>query len=356
MAIPSNNRPARSRRGAAALLAAGVLFATTAAAGEDAWREYSYADKGFLVQFPHDPDKREIQYNAATPTGATVPVPASDYAVTSGHTRLSATVAELAGSSADDPKALNHAVDRVRREGDVGVETWISISAGACGKFLGLTGRDGALNYVGLYYNPPHRRLYEIRAVVPPADQAEHGADASHFEQSLSFLADTDAKPVPAPVWPARWQAFTYADPGFGIRFPGQPRVEQGSYTTETRIKVPATRYIYQAGDTELRVTVANLWQSDADTPDAPDQALRLWNHGITPASVDIPGLANAQCGREVSLREGDGHVARVRIFFPTSQHKLYIVESHGPAAAPGGEDMAGLFQQSFSVAKPADQ
>ena len=34
----------------------------------------------------------------------------------------------------------------------------------------------------------------------------------------------------------------------------------------------------------------------------------------------------------------------------------LYIVESHGPAAAPGGEDMAGLFQQSFSVAKPADQ
>ena len=347
---------ARTRLGAVTLLAGGALFATAAVAGEDAWRDYSFADKGFLVQFPHDPDRRETHYEAATPAGVTVPVPATEFAITSGHSRFAATVAELAGSGADDPKALDHAVDRVRREGDVGLETWISISNGACGKFLGLTGRDGALNFVGLYYNAPHRRLYEIRAVVPPGEQAEHGADASHFEQSLSFLADPDAKPAPAPVWPTGWQAVTYDDPGFSIRFPGQPRVEQTSYTTEQHIIVPATRYEAAAGGVQLRVTVAKLWETDADTPDAPDQAAHLWSHGRTLASLDVVGLANAQCGREVSQRESDGSVARARIFFPSSQHRLYIVESRGPAPAPGGPDVAGLFQQSFAVAKPADQ
>lgn len=332
------------------------------AAEEENWRDFSFEDKKFEIQFPIQPTREDIRYRAALAQGGELEVPATRIGAIQDHTRYEVTVAELAGTPAADPKAIDYAVQRLYKRGAVGLDTLVSISNAECGRYIGYADPDGTLNYHALFYFPHNQRLFDIHASLPPADQGEHGAGASHFGLSLNFLAGAEPKPSPPPAWPEGWKEYSYTDPAFSIRFPGEPKVESLTFTAPNGTRVPARRYSARAGAVELAVTVAKYWQSAADTTDTGQAALEgaeQWARaekarGGTIGFDQIVGLSRAQCGRE--LRSTKGAVEKdLRFFFPASQHWLYIVETRGPRPAPGTFDPAALFQASYAVTAPRE-
>jgi hypothetical protein len=333
-----------------------ALALSSAALADEQWREFSYPEQRFLIHFPASPAVSTGHYEAVTGTGERVSVPATIYSVRRGKTDYRVTVANLANSAAEDAKALEHAANASRAGGTVGLDTPVSMANSSCGRYLGIERAGGVLDFVALFYNRDTKLLYDVRASVPPADQAEHGADAVHFQQSLSFLADPDAKPAAPKIFPENWQPFV-KEGGFSIRFPQPPSVEQGSYRTEAGITVPATLYSLRQGETLYRVTAAHMWETEADLPDvAVDEASRLWaGQGAVTKDISI-SLMNGQCGRDIAVRRPDGGTASAKIFFPSSQHRLYLVEvAHGSGAAPA-VDAEGWFRDSFVIAKPGDE
>jgi hypothetical protein len=352
VAIPVNaRRLTRGAWGAALLALAG--FAAPVAAEEENWRDFTFEDKGFAIQFPIQPTREEVRYRAAVSGGGEVEVPATRITVTQDHTTYDVTVAEFTGTAAADPDAIDYAVERLRKRGPTGLDTLVSIANGECGRYIGYADPDGTLNYYGLFYFPHNQRFYDIHARVPPSDQSDHGAGASHFGLSLNFLASAAPPPPPKPDWPAEWKEYIYTNPEFSIRFPAAPKVESLKFRSPAGVVVPARRFSLRTGDTEFRVTAAKYWQSAADTVDTGQAALaggEQWARAETARGRKIvydrvASLSRAQCGRE--LRSSGPVEKHVRVFFPATQHWLYIVEAAGPKAAA---DRAALFQAGFAV------
>lgn len=349
----------------ASLALAGLGAASMSFAEEG--RVFTAPQDWLSIEFPKEPVVSQVDYPAVTPTGATVKIPATRYAVEQGGTRYLVTVARTAGSIADDPHILDNAVTAFRKRGGLALDTAVSHSLGnaspdsaetittsyqLCGRQFGYKGRDDSLNYRTLFYNPNTHLLYDIFSSVTPAAQAEHGADVSHFQWSLALLADPASRPAPAPVFPESWKLYDYSAAGFSIRFPDAPTVEKARYRTDGGVDVPATRYQASADGVLYRLTVAEIWQSGADDANAVDEGVRVWKRQGAVLSDDSVAVSAAQCGRDVAVRTTDGRKARAWIFFPSSQHRLYVIETSGPG--DGAEPAGGaFFRQSFTVAKP---
>lgn len=367
MSAPFSSLAARTPGAAAirgvalVLVAIGLLAAPLRADEGEDWQDYTYPDARFVIRFPAEPVVSAETYDAIAPDGSGVPVPATVYTRTQGGTRYRVSVAHLAGTPAEHPRALYHAVEALRRTDNVALETRVSMANSSCGYYLGVVEPDGALSFLALFYHTASANLFDIHARVPEDEQELRMAGAVHFQQSLSFLPDPDEDALPAEIaYPENWREYDYLDDGgFAIRFPAPPSVERGSYRTADGIEVPAVRYRVESGDILYKVTAATYWETPADTVDsaeAIDPAIGLIGETGAITSDFTVGLRNGQCGRELTLDGNDGSHSDVTLFFPSSQHRLFILETRrtGSALDAPGEDYA-LFRKSFRLATPEE-
>ncbi|MDB5712972.1 MAG: hypothetical protein JWO15_369 [Sphingomonadales bacterium] len=352
--LGSSNRV--TRRWQATALLALIGFAAPVAAEEENWRDYTFEDVGFTIQFPIQPVREEVRYRIAAASGGDLEVPATRISAVQDHTHYEAIAADLAGTSAADPKTLEYSVQRLYKQGQPALDTLVGIANSDCGRYIGFADPDGTLNYYALFYLPHNQRFYQFHASVPPADQGDHGAGASHFGLSLNFLPNA-TKPAPSQVWPDEWKIYTYTGPAFSIRFPGEPKEEKLSVRAPDGTHVPARRFFLRSGNVDLRVTTSKYWQTTADSIDTGQPAVEggaRWAkaeaaRGAKITFDQIVGLSRAQCGREIHSAKGT-LVKDARVFFPASQHWLYTVETSGPKSAPGAPDVAALFQASLTI------
>lgn len=325
--------------------------------GED-WKDYVLQEAGLTIRFPAEPAVSQTSYSAIAADGGEHQVPATVHTVDQGETRYSVTIAHLAGTPAEHPHALKSALDGLRRTGLVQLETPVSMANSSCGYYLGLAEADGALSFLALFYNSRTANLIDVRARVPEAEQQLRMAGAVQFQQSLSFLAEPDANAAATELaYPDIWREYEFlAASGFAIRFPAAPTVAGGSYRTAAGVTVPAVRYEAVDGAVRYTVTAATFWETPADTGDsaeAIEPAIGLLSEGGRIVSDFSVGLRNGQCGRELTVENADGSRSDVTLFYPSSQHRLFIIEARHPAAlAPVGTDW---FRGSFRLAAPRE-
>ncbi|MDB5712953.1 MAG: hypothetical protein JWO15_350 [Sphingomonadales bacterium] len=347
------------RRVGSLLVAVGSLLSATTALSQTDARIFTDEKKWLSIQFPAPPTVTATRYDVVTPGGTKIAVPATLYDFKQNGSEYRVTVANLAGSVADDPHALEHAVTAFRRRKGIALDTAVSHSLGAsgyqlCGRSFGYSGPGGKLNYQTLFYNDNAHLFYDIYSSVTLKAEPQHGAEVTHFQQSLALLADPASK-LPAPLnYPDNWKLYDYPTARFGIRFPAAPTVEQAAYHTDGGINVPATRYWTRVGGTLYRLTVAQLWETEADNGNAVDEGVAVWKRHGEVIADDTVAVNAAQCGRDVALKSPQGTISRARIFFPSSQHRLYVIEVAQEVGnqTPDAAD-TDRFLQSFTVAKP---
>lgn len=345
-------------RGAKPVLAAAVALGASAVAAQEQ-KVYTYADKWFSIEFPADPTTSQGTYDVVTASGGKVTAPATIYSLRQKGAEYRVTVADVTGTAAADPHALDYAIAAYRRERkDLALDNAVSHSlAGGtwqlCGRQFGFADGKGRLNYETIYYNANTRLFYDIYAHVEPAAQAEHGAEVSHFQASLALLADPDSKAPAPPSYPDNWAVRDHPEYGFSIRFPAEPQAAKGAYRSFEGVEVPADRYWVQSGDTLYRLTVAHLYETQADDGDVVDKAANVWRGQGTVLADNWVAISGGQCGREVTVRAADGTTSRVTIYFPSSQHRLYVIEAARKGAVPPADpEDDRRFRASLTLAK----
>src|SRR5262245_4366972 len=104
------------------------------AVGQEGWREYSYPDKRFEIQFPAAPEASSGVYSAATPSGSAVSAPALVLSLRQAGTTYIAKVADLSNTEAANPKALENALALIRARQAVALDTPVSMGNSSCGR------------------------------------------------------------------------------------------------------------------------------------------------------------------------------------------------------------------------------
>lgn len=323
-----------------------------AARAAEGWRVYTFDKPGFTAEFPGAPEEKEEQY--AVPASPSLTAPAAVYAASSGRARYSILVADLSKADVDWAHLADHAAMVVRREGDVQIDEVVTLGgADGCGYDIGLQSADGEQIFSAIFASKTKQKLYILKAIAPAADAAAEGANAIRFQQSLNFLGDAP-KPASTPADANRWKEYAYLDTaGFAARFPQAPEVKTGRYVADDGTVVSAVRYTAHNGSALYRVTVADLWKTPADREHVLDAAVDVLRRYGDVRSDQVQSIQFGQCGRDLVLAEPDGAQASVGVYFPTSQHKLFIVEAEAPEAdlKARAEDLA-LFRQSFRLDK----
>ena len=155
-----------------------VLAASPATA--QGWREYSYSDAGFGIQFPAAPAVIPGEYKTAS--GLTVP--AITYSAQKDNTTYSVMVADLTKAAADQAGAIDHAVKSFAATGEIKVDVEARINR-EYGHELSVLGKDGSRSIVAIFFIG--HRLYELNGKTTPPN-AEAGSGSSiRFQQSLQF-------------------------------------------------------------------------------------------------------------------------------------------------------------------------
>lgn len=346
------------RRGVYPIPAVALALGATAAFADDP-QVQTFADKWFSIEFPSAPAVSQGTYDVVTASGAKVTAPATIYSLRQKGAEYRVTVADVTGTAAADPHTLDHAVAAFRRERkDLALDNAVSHSlAGGtwqlCGRQFGFADARGRLNYETIYYNANTRLFYDVYANVEPAAQAEHGAEVSHFQASLALLADPESKAPEPPSYPANWAVRDHPEYGFAIRFPAEPQAAKGTYRSFEGVEVPADRYSVRSGDTLYRLTVAHFYETQADDGDVVDKAANVWRGQGNVLADNWVAISGGQCGRELTVRAADGTTSRVTIYFPSSQHRLYVIEAVRQGAAPPADpEDDRRFRLSLTLAK----
>ena len=163
------------------------------------WRTFVDGAEHFSVNFPAEPDVREIAYDSEY--GATLP--AKVYAVSDGDSLHSVTVVDFTDAQQtylelsdrtdeannaslwlyDQRASVAYAARAFRlRGGEVTFDAWHHIDL-VEGHQLQMTNPDRSRTYAGIYFHDG--RLYILEATVP-----EGSLPQGLFQQSLSFLDD----------------------------------------------------------------------------------------------------------------------------------------------------------------------
>jgi hypothetical protein len=160
------------------LLLLGALVAGGPAAAQS-WKEYSYPDDFFSVDFPAAPKIETTTYAVADDRS----VRARVYSVSQNGALLKMTVAEIANTGLDETAVLGRAIRVLSQASEVKVNIPHRIDE-VYGRQLSLTGTDGSRSTVALF--DYKGRLYQIEGKVP-LDPSAAMVDAIRFQQSLIF-------------------------------------------------------------------------------------------------------------------------------------------------------------------------
>ena len=149
--------------------------------------------------------------------------------------------------------------------------------------------------------------------------------------------------------WPAAagtWTEYSYPDAGFSVQFPGQPKVENGTYVAADGALIPAWIYSLRRGKGLFIVTVADFSDRPAEhdkvIADAADLVRKTGE-----VRADLQARVKGQYGQQLSVVGKDGSLSMVAIFFADRRLYQVIGTSFPPNADEGSGDNI-RFQQSL--------
>ena len=154
-----------------------AIFATSAPANAQGWREYQYPDEGFTAAFPAEPKVETTSYRVA---GGRV-VEARVYSVVQEGGEFKVTVADLSHSEMSEGNVMAYAVLMLSRGGEVKFDIPHSTRR-IIGRQTSIDGVDGSQTYASVFFH--NRRLYQIEGTAPAGGST---ADAIRFQQSFDF-------------------------------------------------------------------------------------------------------------------------------------------------------------------------
>lgn len=145
------------------------------------------------------------------------------------------------------------------------------------------------------------------------------------------------------------WREYRYSS--FAIRFPVEPTVADGTYTTAEGAAVDARIYSAEQQGALYKVTVADLSRAHQSEAQAIGEAVGgLSENGDV--VVDIAHRVNGVLGRQLSIVSHDGSRSTIALFY--RNRRLYLVEgtilpTHDDPMSPDG----ARFQQSLRFIIP---
>ena len=79
---------------------------------------------------------------------------------------------------------------------------------------------------------------------------------------------------ISGPTAAQNWQEYSYPDYAFSVDFPARPLVENRTYQVADNRSVPARVYSVRQNSSELKVTIADLANTDLDETSVIDYAI----------------------------------------------------------------------------------
>jgi hypothetical protein len=145
------------------------------------------------------------------------------------------------------------------------------------------------------------------------------------------------------PVTADEWPEYSYADDAFAVRFPVPPRIESTTYRLADGRSVPARVYSVSRDEGALKVTVADLANTNLDEARVIDDAVRTLSKGGD-VRINVPHRVYHVYGRQLSIQRADGSRSMTALF----DYKAHLYQIEGEML-PGGNPLdALLFQQSL--------
>jgi len=160
------------------ILLLGALAAGGPAAAQS-WKEYSYPDDFFSVDFPAAPKIETTTYQVADNRS----VRARVYSVKQDSALFAVTVAELGNTGLDESAVIDHAIRMLSAGAEVKVNIPHRIDE-VYGRQLSLARGDGSRSTVAVF--DYKGRLYQIEGKALPGGSTAM-VDAIRFQQSLIF-------------------------------------------------------------------------------------------------------------------------------------------------------------------------
>jgi hypothetical protein len=154
-----------------------AIFAASAPAEAQSWKEYQYPSEGFTVAFPAEPKAEITSYQA--PGGR--PVEAHVYSVVREGGEFKVMVADLSQIEMSEGNVMAYAVFMLSRGGEIKFDIPHSTRR-IIGRQASIDGVDGSQTYASVFFH--NRRLYQIEGRVPAGGST---ADGIRFQQSFDF-------------------------------------------------------------------------------------------------------------------------------------------------------------------------
>jgi hypothetical protein len=161
------------------LLAGMALLPGTALAQD--WKQYSYPNAGFAVQFPVPPTVQSSTY--ARPGGASLPM--TSYSARQEGIVYRLDVVDFSGTHADATRTIAETEKAMGTTGKVTVAVDARVGR-SFGRELSVTGADGGRSAVAIFYVGDH--LYILDGHSLPPNAIARSGDAVRFQESLQFI------------------------------------------------------------------------------------------------------------------------------------------------------------------------
>jgi hypothetical protein len=155
-----------------------AMFAVTASAAAQGWKEYTYPSDSFIVSFPADPRVETSTYQAADGRS----VQARVYSVTEDDAVFKMTVVDLSDAAMEESAVIGHAIKTLSQGGEIKVDIPARINR-VYGRQLSIVRPDGSRSSAAVFYHKG--RLYQIEGKALTGNEA--ASYAIRFQQSLVF-------------------------------------------------------------------------------------------------------------------------------------------------------------------------
>jgi len=132
-----------------------AMFAVTASAAAQGWKEYTYPSDSFIVSFPAGPQVETSTYQAADGRS----VEARVYSVTQDDAIFKMTVVDLSDPAMEESAVIDHAIKTLSQGGEIKVNIPARINR-VYGRQLSIVRPDGSRSSAAVFYHKG--RLYQI--------------------------------------------------------------------------------------------------------------------------------------------------------------------------------------------------
>lgn len=145
------------------------------------WKQYSYPDAGFAIQFPEPPAVQHSTYQS--PAGVALPM--TRYVAHQDGIVYTLDIVDFGGGHADGTSTIAETEKSFAASGKVTVAIDARVNR-EFGRELSVSGADGSRSAVAIFFVDGHLFLLQGRSLPP--DAITRSGDAVRFEESLQFI------------------------------------------------------------------------------------------------------------------------------------------------------------------------